>query len=136
METRLKCFSFIKIPSWLSAEFAETMFLLTGDLGIFDQAIGEDPVSHAIAQPNSAYRCKFKCFNELSYFLELKTLTSFLSPSCGITCLIRMQSVKSFCHTSSAQMKVSWRGRGLFHIKRSEGVIILFRVFLFSSWYF
>ena len=27
------------------------MFLLTGDLGIFDKAIGEDPVSHAIAQP-------------------------------------------------------------------------------------
>ena len=51
METRLKYFSFIKIPVWLSAEFAETMFLLTGDLGIFDKAIGEDPVSHAIAQP-------------------------------------------------------------------------------------
>ena len=51
METRLKYFSFIKIPVWLSAEFAETMFLLTGDLGIFDKAIGEDPVSHATAQP-------------------------------------------------------------------------------------
>ena len=50
METSLKCFSFIKISAWLSAEFAETMFLLTGDLGIFDKAIGEDPVSHAIAQ--------------------------------------------------------------------------------------
>ena len=37
------------------AEFAETMFLLTGDLGIFDKAIGEDPVSHAIAQQNSTY---------------------------------------------------------------------------------
>ena len=46
-----KYFSFIKIPAWLSAEFAETMFLLTGDLGIFDKAIEEDPVSHAIAQP-------------------------------------------------------------------------------------
>ena len=50
-----KHFSFIKIPAWLSviilAEFAETMFLLTGDLGIFDKAIGEDPVNHAIAQP-------------------------------------------------------------------------------------
>ena len=43
--------SFIKIRAWLSAEFAETMILLTGDLGIFDKAIGEDPVSHAIAQP-------------------------------------------------------------------------------------
>ena len=51
METRLKYFSFIKIPAWLSAEFAETMFFLTGDLGIFDKAIGEDPVSHATAQP-------------------------------------------------------------------------------------
>ena len=49
METSLKYFSFIKIPAWISAEFAETMFLLTGDLGIFDKAIGEDPVSHAIA---------------------------------------------------------------------------------------
>ena len=49
-----KYFNFIKIPAWLSviflAEFAETMFLLTGDLGVFDKAIG-DPVSHAIAQP-------------------------------------------------------------------------------------
>ena len=43
-----KYFSLIKIPAWLSAEFAETMFLLTGDLWIFDKAIGEDPVSHAI----------------------------------------------------------------------------------------
>ena len=34
METRLKYFSLIKIPAWLSAEFAETMFLLTGDSGI------------------------------------------------------------------------------------------------------
>ena len=51
METRLKYFSFIKIPGWLSAEFAETMFLLTGDLGLFDKAIGEDPMSHAIGQP-------------------------------------------------------------------------------------
>ena len=51
METRLKYFSFIKIPAWLSDEFAETMFLLTGDLGIFDKAIRDDPVSHAIAQP-------------------------------------------------------------------------------------
>ena len=46
-----KYFNFIKIPACVSAEFAETMFLLTGDLGIFDKAIGEDPVSHAIAQP-------------------------------------------------------------------------------------
>ena len=51
IETRLKYFSLIKIPAWLSAEFAETMFLLTGDLGIFDKAIGEDPVSHAKGQP-------------------------------------------------------------------------------------
>ena len=51
METRLTYFSFIKIPPWLSAEFVETMFLLTGDLRIFDKVIGEDPVSHAIAQP-------------------------------------------------------------------------------------
>ena len=51
METRLKYFSLIKIPAWLSAEFAETMFLLTGDLWIFDKAIGEDPASHAIGQP-------------------------------------------------------------------------------------
>ena len=40
-----KYFNFINIPAWLSAEFAETMFLLTGDLGIFDKAIGEDPVT-------------------------------------------------------------------------------------------
>ena len=51
METRLKYFSFIKIPAWISAEFAETMFLLTGDLGIFDKAIGKDPLSHALVQP-------------------------------------------------------------------------------------
>ena len=51
METRLKYFCFIKISAWLSAEFAETMFLFTGGLGIFDKAIGEDPVSHATAQP-------------------------------------------------------------------------------------
>ena len=51
METRLKYFSFIKIPAWLSAEFAETMFLLIDDLGIFDKAIEEDSVSHTIAQP-------------------------------------------------------------------------------------
>ena len=51
METRLKYFSLIKIPAWLSAEFAETMFFLTGDLGIFDKAIGEDPASHGIDQP-------------------------------------------------------------------------------------
>ena len=55
METRLKYFSLINIPAWRSAEFAETMFLLTGDLGIFEKAIGgaieEDPVSHAIGQP-------------------------------------------------------------------------------------
>ena len=50
METRLKYFSLMKIPAWLSAEFAETMFLLTGDLWIFDKAIGEDPASHAIGQ--------------------------------------------------------------------------------------
>ena len=59
-----KYFSFIKIPAWLSAEFAETMFLLTGDLGIFDKAIGEGPVTHAIAQRKFN---KFKCYNELSY---------------------------------------------------------------------
>ena len=51
METRLKYFSLIKIPAWLSAEFAETMCLLTGDLRIFDKAIGEDPAGHAIGQP-------------------------------------------------------------------------------------
>ena len=45
METRLKYFSLIKIPAWLSAEFAETIFLLTG------KAIGEDPASHATGQP-------------------------------------------------------------------------------------
>ena len=48
-------FNFIKIPAWLSviflAESAETMFSLTGNLGIFDKAIGEDSVSHATAQP-------------------------------------------------------------------------------------
>ena len=78
METRLKYFSFLKIPAWLSAEVAETMFLLTGDLGIFDKAIGEDPVSHAIAQPRfNISHLNFKCFSKLSYFLELKTLTSF-----------------------------------------------------------
>ena len=51
METRLKYFSLIIIPLWLSAEFAETMFLFTGDLGIFEKATGEDPASHAIGQP-------------------------------------------------------------------------------------
>ena len=35
----------------MAIEFAETMFLLTGDLWIFDKAIGEDPASHAIGQP-------------------------------------------------------------------------------------
>ena len=44
-------FQFNKNSCWLSAEFAETMFLLTGCLGIFDKAIGEDPASHAIGQP-------------------------------------------------------------------------------------
>ena len=83
METRRKYFSLIKIPAWLSAEFAETMFLLTGDLWIFDKAIGEDPASDAISRGRSSESCykstkiqhvpfKFKC-----YFLELKTLTSF-----------------------------------------------------------
>ena len=51
IETRFKYFSFIKIPAWLSAEFAETMLLLTSDLRLFDSAVEEDPVSHAIAQP-------------------------------------------------------------------------------------
>ena len=79
METRLKYFSFIKIPAWLSAEFAETMFLLTGDLGIFDKAIGEDPSSESCYSSTKIQHIpfKFKYFNELSYFLELKTLTSF-----------------------------------------------------------
>ena len=48
METRLKYFSFIKIPAWLSAEFSETMFLLIDGSGTFDKAID---VSHTIAQP-------------------------------------------------------------------------------------
>ena len=69
-----KYLNFIQIPAWISAEFAETMFLLTGDLGIFDKAIGDDPVTHAIAQPKFN---KFKRCDELSYFLELKSLTSF-----------------------------------------------------------
>ena len=51
METRLKYFSFIKIPTWLSAEFSETMFLLIDGSGTFDKAIEEDSVSHTIAQP-------------------------------------------------------------------------------------
>ena len=51
METRLKYFSFIKIPAWLSAEFAETMFLLIDGSGTFDKAIEEDSVSDTIAQP-------------------------------------------------------------------------------------
>ena len=53
METRLKYFSFIKIPAWLSAEFSETMFLLIDGSGTFDKAIEEDQVSHTIhvAQP-------------------------------------------------------------------------------------
>ena len=42
-----------------------------------------------------------------------ENLNQFLSPSCAIVCLIRMPSVKSFCHTSSAQMEKSQRGRGL-----------------------
>ena len=41
-----------------------------------------------------------------------ENLNQFLIPSCGIVCLIRMPSVKSFCHTSSAQMEKSQRGRG------------------------
>ena len=49
-----------KIPASLSAEFAETMFLLTGNLGIIDKAIG-DPVSHAVAQP------KLKIMDKVSY---------------------------------------------------------------------
>ena len=32
-----------------------------------------------------------------------------------------MPLVKSFCHTNSAELKISQRGRGLFHIKRSGG---------------
>ena len=40
-----------------------------------------------------------------------------------------MPSFKSFCHTSSAQVEKSQRGKG-------KGVIILFRVFLFSNLYF
>ena len=55
METRLKYFSLIKIPAWLSAEFAETMFLLTSDLWIFEKAIGEDPAGHAIARFNMSH---------------------------------------------------------------------------------
>ena len=51
METRLKYFSFIKIPAWLSAEFSETMILLIDGSGTFDKAIEEDSVSHTIAQP-------------------------------------------------------------------------------------
>ena len=42
METRLKYFSFIKIPAWLSAEFSEAMFLLIDGSGAFDKAIEED----------------------------------------------------------------------------------------------
>ena len=53
METRLKYFILLKIPVWLSAEFADTMFLLTGDLEIFDKAIGEDPAGHAIGHQDS-----------------------------------------------------------------------------------
>ena len=41
----------MKIPAWLSAEFAETMFLLIDGSGTFDKAIEEDSVSHTIAQP-------------------------------------------------------------------------------------
>ena len=80
METRLKYFSFIKILAWLSAEFAETMFLLIDGSGTFDKAIEEDSVGHTIKNSSTKIQhipCKFKCFNELSYFLELKTLTSF-----------------------------------------------------------
>ena len=51
METRLKYFSFIEIPAWLSAEFAETMFLLIDGSGTFDKPTEEDSVSHTIAQP-------------------------------------------------------------------------------------
>ena len=79
MEIRLKYFSFIKIPAWLSAEFAETVRLLIDGSGTFDKAIEEDSVSHTIAPTTKIQHipCKFKCFSELSYFLELKTLTSF-----------------------------------------------------------
>ena len=41
----------MKIPAWLSAEFAETMFLLIDGSGTFDKAIEEDSVNHTIAQP-------------------------------------------------------------------------------------
>ena len=78
METRLKYFSFIKILAWLSAEFAETMVLLIDGSGTFDKAIEEDSVSNTISSTKIQHiPCKFKCFNELSYFLEQKTLTSF-----------------------------------------------------------
>ena len=51
-----KHFNFLKIPAWLSiiflAKFADINFLLTGNLGIFDKAIGDDPATQAnIAQP-------------------------------------------------------------------------------------
>ena len=43
----------------------------------------------------------------------IENLNQFLSPSCGIVCLIRIPLVKSFCHTSSAQMEKSQKGRAL-----------------------
>ena len=73
METKLKYFSLIKILAWLSAEFAETMFLLTGDLWIFDKDLwGRSSESCCRSTKVQHVPFKFKC-----YFLELKTLTRF-----------------------------------------------------------
>ena len=55
--------------SYLLTEFAKTMCLLTGHLGIFDKAIREDPVSQAMAQPKFNLFYLFKCYNELCHFL-------------------------------------------------------------------
>ena len=54
-------------------------------------------------------------------FFGNENLNQFLSPSHGIACLIRMPLVISFHHTNSAELKISQRGRELFHIKRSGG---------------
>ena len=56
-----------------------------------------------------------------------ENLNQFLSPSCGIVCLIRMPLVKSFCHTRSAQME-KLRGEGGYHT--FQGFSFLQLVFL------
>ena len=86
------------------------MFLLTGDLGIFDKAIGVDPVNHATAQPtfNISHLNLSATMNEL--FFGTEKLNQFLSPFRGITCLIRMPLVKSLSHKLSTDKEIPGGG--------------------------